>query len=118
MTTRDERGRDTVYRCFDGAELDGAPLPWLAPVGSFPANRLGLRDLAGNVREWASDWYAPDYYVKSPDEKVAGPESGEMRVIRGGSWASAPGELRISARRSLAPSERSLTVGFRCATDE
>ena len=85
---------------------------------SFGANRLGVHDLAGNAWEWTGDWYAADYYGKSPEEKVAGPEAGEARVIRGGSWASAAGDLRVSARRALAPGERSVTVGFRCATDE
>lgn len=41
-TASDERGRDTVYRCFDGAMVDGAPLPWIAPVGRLDKASEGL----------------------------------------------------------------------------
>ncbi len=52
-TARDERGRDTVYRCFDGATLDGAPLPWLAPVGRLDQASEGLL-LFSNDPAWAA----------------------------------------------------------------
>jgi formylglycine-generating enzyme len=37
--------------------------PWTAPVAQYPANGYGLFDVAGNVWEWVSDWYRPDYYA-------------------------------------------------------
>jgi 23S rRNA pseudouridine2605 synthase len=52
-TAHDERGRDTVYRCFDGAQWDGAPLPWLAPVGRLDQASEGLL-LFCNDPEWAA----------------------------------------------------------------
>jgi 23S rRNA pseudouridine2605 synthase len=52
-TARDERGRDTVYRCFDGAQWQGAPLPWLAPVGRLDQASEGLL-LFCNDPEWAA----------------------------------------------------------------
>lgn len=52
-TARDERGRDTVYRCFDGATLHGAALPWLAPVGRLDRASEGLL-LFCNDPEWAA----------------------------------------------------------------
>lgn len=52
-TARDERGRDTVYRCFDGAERHGAPLPWLAPVGRLDRASEGLL-LFCNDPGWAA----------------------------------------------------------------
>ena len=52
-TVSDERGRDTVYRCFDGASLRGAPLPWLAPVGRLDKASEGLL-LFTNDPHWAA----------------------------------------------------------------
>lgn len=52
-TASDERGRDTVYRCFDGAQLHGQPMPWLAPVGRLDQASEGLL-LFCNDPEWAA----------------------------------------------------------------
>ncbi|MEQ1514017.1 MAG: pseudouridine synthase [Lysobacteraceae bacterium] len=52
-TISDERGRDTVYRCFDGALLHGAPLPWVAPVGRLDKASEGLL-LFSNDPQWAA----------------------------------------------------------------
>ncbi len=86
-----------------------------APVGSFPANAFGLSDTLGNVWEWCLDWYGEDYYAKSPDRDPQGPETGQEKVVRGGSFTSDPGRLRLSYRSKLKPEERWLFTGFRCA---
>jgi len=58
-TARDERGRDTVYRCFEGATLDGRPLPWVAPVGRLDQASEGLL-LFSNDPAWAARITDPD----------------------------------------------------------
>ncbi len=58
-TAQDERGRDTVYRCLDGAQLEGASLPWLAPVGRLDKASEGLL-LFSNDPEWAARITDPD----------------------------------------------------------
>ena len=88
------------------------------PVGILPPNGLGLYDMAGNAAEMVSDYYADRYYRQSPTADPKGPELGEVRVIRGGSWLSDIVGVRVFAREAGPIPYVSLpNVGFRCAKD-
>jgi sulfatase modifying factor 1 len=87
------------------------------PVALYPANAFGLYDMAENVHEWCNDWYQPDYYAISPPHNPGGPEFGERRVSRGGSWRHHIKVARCAARSSIPPGFQYADYGFRVACD-
>src|SRR4029079_13178620 len=88
-----------------------------APVGSFPPNKFGLQDMNGNVSDWAEDcWH--DSYTRAPADGRAWVNPGcAERVVRGGSWGSAPDQARAAFRLAAPPDTRSARVGIRIARD-
>ena len=108
---------------FDGKKLnyfgtdDG--YRYTSPVGSYPvgASPYGALDMAGNVWEWCQDWYGADYYAVSPQRDPQGPDSGDYRVVRGGSWYVDEWFVRAADRFRSVPDNRSLNFfGFRCVS--
>jgi formylglycine-generating enzyme len=103
------------------ANYSGSKWNGTSPVGSYPPNAWGLYDMAGNAWECTADWYDKDYYsTLASDEAVddpPGPQSGTLRVFRGGSFYDDPRFLRASYRLSYVPGFRSYDIGFRCVRE-
>ena len=89
----------------------------LMPVQSYESGKspYGLRQAAGNVWEWVQDWYGANYYETSPDRNPRGPDQGQFKVVRGGSWSDLPKYLLTYGRFKLPPETRNSYTGFRCA---
>ncbi|MEE3233589.1 MAG: SUMF1/EgtB/PvdO family nonheme iron enzyme [Candidatus Latescibacterota bacterium] len=88
-------------------KLTTNPLPTRSNVAGFTPE--GIHHLAGNVAEWVSDLWRPNYNPEALETS--------FRVIRGGSWISQAHELRSSARSYHNPDRGTNYIGFRCARD-
>jgi formylglycine-generating enzyme required for sulfatase activity len=87
------------------------------PVGAFREGRspYGCYDMAGNVAEWAADYYDANYYIQAPNRNPLGPAEAKDHVIRGGGFNLGEFALRCSARDHEDPKYWTIYVGFRCA---
>ena len=102
---------------------DALPLP----PGSFPPNPLGLYDMSGNVAEFVSDNYQPDYYQSSPINNPKGPDTPQThslqgniyqeKVARGGRFFDFWGNTTVS-RLNVTRTLVGLSYGFRCAMQQ
>lgn len=89
------------------------------PVTGLPEGQspYGILNLAGNVREWVQDWYDAEYYSNAPDKNPKGPETGILKVLRGGSWRSFDTDLTATSRGKGGFALKTHGIGFRCARD-
>lgn len=109
---------------YDNTKADG--YIGVAPIKQYPANSYGLYDMEGNVWEWCSDFYRPDYYAKSPVQDPQGPNdsydpeepNAVKRVQRGGSFLCSDDyclRYKAGSRGKGEQSSASNNLGFRCA---
>lgn len=91
------------------------PVGRYSPAGDSP---YGVADVSGNLWEWVSDWYDIGYYPTSPTSNPTGPQSGDNRAARGGSWYANSCSVRTTYRYYNIPDGRSPGMGFRCVLNQ
>jgi formylglycine-generating enzyme required for sulfatase activity len=71
----------------------------------------------GNVAEWCSDYYSPQYPAGEVTDPQ-GPTAGKARVVRGGSFDFFPASCRAAARSSVQENYPLNRLGFRVVLEE
>ena len=86
-------------------------------VGTYENGKspYGAFDMAGNVWEWVNDRYSRAYYLGSPSSNPSGSDTGDFRILRGGSWVYSEHDVRSTFRFWFGPTFTQFNFGFRCA---
>jgi formylglycine-generating enzyme required for sulfatase activity len=96
-----------TFSCNDGFAAT-------APVGRFPANRLGVHDMLGNIAEFVADCFSPNHDGAPIDGTARVDANGcAVRVLKGASWAAEPGSLRPAVRQPFPRNMRGDGHGLR-----
>lgn len=112
-------GKDTACGSEINFQADVGDYTYLAageyrmgtsPVGSFPANSLGLYDMSGNAWEWTGD---AQEYTDTPRSNPCIVDG--VHILRGGRWGGDAGEVRVFSRSNWPRNDRCNNSGFRVA---
>lgn len=100
-----------VEACPQGIRVAAQPVF----VTTYPPNRFGLHDMAGNVAEWTNDCWSYDYRGMRKDGTRSATGNCSHRVVRGGSWYDRADFLRSASRDWFETDDRNDSLGFRLA---
>ena len=104
---------------FDAARCNVVDSKSAKPVGSYPngVSWVGAHDMAGNVMEWVQDWLDVNYYTTDAVVNPRGPETGKIKVEKGGWWGSNLFVARSAYRHYEDPPDyNDAHIGFRIVT--
>lgn len=113
------KGSDGTYpsHCWLANHVAQIEGPTAIKEYPFDVSWCGIHGMAGQVREWCSDWYDPDYYIQSPRKNPRGPNQHgsrpgytPCRVMRGGAWNGPVYQCRGSQRLFYPPDSRDTTI--------
>jgi formylglycine-generating enzyme required for sulfatase activity len=99
--TTNQANYDGRYPYNNGGQYDasaGVMLWQTVPAGKYAPNEWGLYDMHGNVWEWCWDWYGSYVRGAATDTDPKGPDTGNRRIVRGGSYYDDGGYLRSACR--------------------